>query len=124
MSAHHPKLSRIASAGFSLVELMVALTIGSGAHRRRRLRVSQSRDTYALNESTARLQEEARYALSLIEPDVQLAGYYGFTNAYDDVQLSSAARAPRQRSCSRTTRRPAACWRARTIAATILPSTS
>ncbi len=87
MSAHHPKLSRIASAGFSLIELMVALTIGLVLIGGAVYVYQQSRDTYALNESTARLQEEARYALSLIEPDVQLAGYYGFTNAYDDVQL-------------------------------------
>ena len=87
MRAHQLKLTRIASAGFSLIELMVALTIGLVLIGGAVYVYQQSRDTYALNESTARLQEEARYALSLIEPDVQLAGYYGFTNAYDDVQL-------------------------------------
>ena len=35
----------------------------------------------------ARMQEKGRYAFSIIEPDIQLAGYYGFTNAYDDVQF-------------------------------------
>ena len=87
MRAHQLKLTRIASAGFSLIELMVALTIGLVLIGGAVYVYQQSRDTYALNESTARLQEEARYALSLIEPDVQLAGYYGYTNAYDDVQL-------------------------------------
>lgn len=82
---------RALRAGFSLVELMVALTIGSLIVIGAVFVYSQSRNSYALNETTARLQEEARYVLSLIEPDVQLAGYYGFTNSYDDFQAADGA---------------------------------
>jgi type IV pilus assembly protein PilW len=67
---------------------MVALTMGLVLIAGAVFVYTQSRTTYALNETTARLQEDARYAFSLIEPDIQLAGYYGFTNAYDDVQLT------------------------------------
>ena len=63
--------------GLSLIELMVALTIGSlliiGA-------VSvyvQSRTTYRINETVARMQENARYAMSLMEPDIRLANHWG-----------------------------------------------
>jgi type IV pilus assembly protein PilW len=81
-----PRLPRL-EAGLSLVELLVALTIGSLIIVGTVLVYSQSRNNYALNESTARLQEEARYVLSLIEPDLQLAGFYGFTNASDDFLI-------------------------------------
>jgi len=74
-------------AGLSLVELMVALTIGSLIIVGALVVYSQSRSNFALNESTARLQEEARYVLSLIEPDLQLAGFYGYTNSSDDFLI-------------------------------------
>jgi type IV pilus assembly protein PilW len=68
------------SRGLSLIELMVALTIGSlliiGA-------VSvyvQSRNTYSVNETLSRLQENARFALSMIEPDLRLANHWGMTS--------------------------------------------
>ncbi|MFO7278390.1 MAG: PilW family protein [Pseudomonadota bacterium] len=77
---------RARRAGFSLVELMVAMAIGSLIVVGAVYVYSQTRTSYTLNETTARLQEEARYVLSLIEPDVQLAGYYGFTNSYADFQ--------------------------------------
>jgi type IV pilus assembly protein PilW len=73
--------------GFSLVELLVALTISGVLIAGAVTVYSQSRRTHDVSESYARVQEEARYALGIIEPDVQLAGYYGFTNAFDDFQL-------------------------------------
>jgi type IV pilus assembly protein PilW len=66
---------------------MIALVIGSVMIAGAVYVYSQSRSTYTVNDSMARLQEEGRYALSIMEPDIQLAGYYGYTNAYDDVQL-------------------------------------
>jgi len=70
----------ITTKGFSLVEIMVALVIGlvliGGA-----LQVYvNSRATYAVNESTARLQETARYAMSVLEPDIRMAGYWGLVH--------------------------------------------
>jgi type IV pilus assembly protein PilW len=71
----------------SLVELMVALTIGSVLIAGAVYVYSQSRTTYRTNESLARLQEQGRYVLSVLEPDIELAGYYGFTNFPDSVRF-------------------------------------
>ena len=80
----HPHRS---SAGLSLVELMVALAIGSVLIVGAVYMYSQSRSTYRINENIARLQEQGRYVLAMIEPDIELAGYYGFTNAPETVRF-------------------------------------
>ena len=66
--------------GFSLVELMVALLIGSFLIIGAVSVFVQSRNTYSVSESVARLQENARYALSTLEPDIRLANYWGLMN--------------------------------------------
>lgn len=66
--------------GVSLIELMVSLVIGTLLIIGAVSVYMQSRSTYRTNESAARLQEVARYALDVIEPDVRMAGYWGLTN--------------------------------------------
>lgn len=71
--------------GFNLVELMVAMVIGvfliAGA-----LRVyTQSQAALLVSEQSARLQETARYALSVIEQDIRAVGLWGLTNEADDI---------------------------------------
>jgi type IV pilus assembly protein PilW len=63
--------------GVSLIELMVALTIGSLLIIGAVTVYTQSRTTYRVNETVARMQENARYALSMIEPDIRLANHWG-----------------------------------------------
>ena len=75
------------SRGFSLVELIVAMTIGSFLIIGAVFVYSQSRSSFSLNEAQARLQENARYVLSVVEPEIQLAGYYGFTNTPGDFRF-------------------------------------
>ncbi len=65
------------TAGFSLVELLVAITIGAVLIFGATQVYVDSRNTYATNESVARLQETARFALSVIEPDVRMSNYWG-----------------------------------------------
>jgi type IV pilus assembly protein PilW len=74
-------------SGLSLVELMVALTIGSLLIVGAVAIYSNSRTTYAVNEAIARLQEQGRFVMSVLEPDIELAGYYGFTNSGDTLRL-------------------------------------
>jgi type IV pilus assembly protein PilW len=77
--------------GFSLVELMVSLTIGSLLIVGAVTIYANSRSTYAVNDSVARLQEQGRYVMSVIEPDIELAGYYGFTNSPDTLRFVNGA---------------------------------
>ncbi len=80
----HPEQLPAAGArrirGFSLVELLVALVIGSFLIIGAVTVYVQSRNTYSVNETVARLQENARYALSVVEPDIRLANYWGLIN--------------------------------------------
>lgn len=80
--AHHvrPAAARGRQAGLSLIELMVALTIGSLLIAGTVFVYIQSRNSYGVNETVARLQETARYALSVIEPDVRMSSYWGLVN--------------------------------------------
>ncbi len=63
--------------GVSLIELMVALIIGAVLIYGAGKVYLNSRQTYDVNESAARLQETARYALSIIEADVRMSNYWG-----------------------------------------------
>jgi len=66
--------------GMSMVELLVAMTIGSFLMWGAITVYSRSRTTYQVSEQVARLQENARYAVSVIEPDIRLANYWGLMN--------------------------------------------
>lgn len=65
------------ASGVSLIELLVAITIGAILIFGATQVYVDSRNTYEVNETTARLQETARYALSVIEPDIRMANYWG-----------------------------------------------
>jgi type IV pilus assembly protein PilW len=66
--------------GFSLIELMVALVIGSLLIAGTVFVYIQSRNSYGVNETVARLQETARYAMSVVEPDIRMSSYWGLIN--------------------------------------------
>jgi type II secretory pathway pseudopilin PulG len=61
----------------TLIELMVALAIGSFLMIGAITVFMQSRTTFRINESVARLQENARFAIDILEPDVRMAQYFG-----------------------------------------------
>lgn len=82
--------------GVSLIELMVALAIGSLLIIGAVTVYMQSRNTYRTTETAARLQEVARYALDSIEPDVRLAGFWGLTNRPDYIDNRGAPADTRQ----------------------------
>jgi len=69
-----------------MVELLVGLAISSFIIIGTVFVYSQSRTTYALNDTQARLQEYGRFALGVMEPDLQLAGYFGFSNNPSDLR--------------------------------------
>src|SRR5437588_9102384 len=73
------------AAGLTLVELMVAMTIGLVLIVGATQVYVDSSGAYRVNETTARLQENARYVLSVLEPDIRMSGYWGLTNHSDTI---------------------------------------
>ena len=63
--------------GVTLVELMVALAIGSFLVIGAIQIYSQSRQAFVINESIARVQETAQFALDTIEADLRMASNWG-----------------------------------------------
>lgn len=63
--------------GVSLIELLVAVTIGGLLIFGATQVYVDSRKTYEINETAARLQETARFAMSVIEPDLRMSNYWG-----------------------------------------------
>ncbi len=63
--------------GLTLVELMVALAIGSFLMVGAIQIYSQSRQAFIINESIARVQETAQFAMDTIEADLRMASNWG-----------------------------------------------
>jgi Tfp pilus assembly protein PilW len=86
MNALHPSRRRHVAA-FTLVELMIALAIGALTVVAALEVFARGRDLYRVTERVARLQEQGRTAFATIEPDVEMAGFYGFTQVADTIRL-------------------------------------
>ena len=83
--------------GFTLVELMVAVTIGLIILVAVSTLFVSSRATYKTQDQLSRLQENARFAMQFMMSDLRLAGYYGCldnvssTNVFSVVNSTSLA---------------------------------
>lgn len=76
------------SAGVSLVELMVALLIGTVLMLGIVQVFAGSRAAFQLSEGVARAQENARFAVDFLQRDVRMAGHFGCVN--DQAHLQTA----------------------------------
>lgn len=65
------------SRGFSLTELMVSVVIGLFVLGAVVTVLVSSRKNYTVQDSLARLQENARFAIEFLARDLRMAGYYG-----------------------------------------------
>jgi type IV pilus assembly protein PilW len=81
-------------AGFGLVELMIALAIGAFLISGSIAIYLKAREVRAALDSSARLQEIARYAMAAIEADVRMAGYWGLTNRGESVTANASLAFP------------------------------
>lgn len=63
--------------GFTLVELMVAMTIGLILLGGVITILTSSQQVYRVNDALARMQENARYAFQVLSRDIRMAGYFG-----------------------------------------------
>jgi type IV pilus assembly protein PilW len=79
------------SRGLSLIELLVALAIGAVLIFGATQVYVDSRAAYGVNETVGRLQESARYALTMLESDVRIAGYWGLVKGTGALDGSSWA---------------------------------
>lgn len=84
MITMHAKRARVGTrrtraAGMTLVELMVALAVGSFLILGAVTVFLQGQSTFRTNESLARLQENANFALNMLESDIRMASYFGLT---------------------------------------------
>lgn len=62
-------------SGFSLVELMIAITLGMVLMGAALQFIVSTRQTYDINDDVARIQENGRIALDILVNDLQFAGY-------------------------------------------------
>ena len=68
---------RLSIAGLTLVELMVAITIGLIILTAVARLFVTSRSTYTIEEGLARVQESGRFAVEFLSQDIRMAGYAG-----------------------------------------------
>jgi type IV pilus assembly protein PilW len=90
MNANHYRRNDAASAagqrGVTLIELMVALVIGSFLIIGAVQVYMQSRSAYIVNENIARVQENGEFAFDVIEPDLRMASYWGLLSRPDLIE--------------------------------------
>jgi type IV pilus assembly protein PilW len=86
----HRHSHRRGQLGLSLVELMVAMAIGTFLLAGAITVFGKTRDLYRTNDAAARLQETARYAMSTIEADLRMANYWGLMSRADLIENGPA----------------------------------
>jgi len=72
-------MNRRLQHGMTLIELMVALAIGAFLMLGAITVFMQSRTAFRVTENMSRLQENARFALDTMEPDIRMAHFWGLT---------------------------------------------
>ena len=79
------------SRGFSLVELLVSITIGLFVLAAVVTVLVNSKQNYTVQDSLARLQENARFAVDFITRDLRMSGHFGCAHSAPNNQLNIAA---------------------------------
>ncbi|HZD51806.1 MAG TPA: PilW family protein [Woeseiaceae bacterium] len=82
---NHRSLRLHGSSGVTLVELMVALAIGSFLIIGAVQIATQSRQAFRVNESIAKVQETAQFAIDTLESDLRMASNWGRTSRSDAI---------------------------------------
>src|SRR3989344_3498478 len=84
-------LERSRFDGYSLIELMVALTIGTIILAAVLSLFVVSKSSYNLQEDTTEIQENGRYAINTLAHDIRLSGYWGLAY-HSDVVIDTTAK--------------------------------
>jgi len=80
--------------GVTLVELLVAITLGAIIMAGAVTLFVNNRDTYKTTNELSRLQETARYALDMMVKDIRMAGYFGCADRPDTVFQNAPVATP------------------------------
>ena len=86
--------------GLTIVELMVALAIGSFLMIGAIQIYNQSRQAFVINESIARVQETAQFAMDTIEADLRMASNWGRTSRALTIEGRSVIGSPNPKTLS------------------------
>ncbi|MBM4195900.1 MAG: hypothetical protein FJ197_02195 [Gammaproteobacteria bacterium] len=78
------------NGGFGLVEVMVSVLIGSLLLIGVLSIFAETRSTYRTTDAVSRMQENTRFAMATIEPDIRLAGSWGLHNIAAQVSVPAA----------------------------------
>jgi len=84
-------ISNNRAQGLSLIELLVAITLGAILLAGAVTLFVNNRDTYNTTTELSRLQETARYALNMMVKDIRMAGYFGCADRLDTVTDNTGA---------------------------------
>lgn len=90
-SRQRPVIRKPGHAGFSLVEMMVAITIGLIILSAVAQIFTTSRTTYAHEEGMARVQEGGRFSMEFLGTDIRMAGYMGCNSDLTAGSISNIA---------------------------------
>ena len=85
MTMSKERMTARTQTGLTLVELMVALAIGSFLIIGAVQIYNQSRQAYVINDAIARVQETAQFAMDTIEADLRMASNWGRTSRADAI---------------------------------------
>lgn len=80
MNMRSSNKNRITAAGFSLIEMMIAIAVGMMIVAALTSVIFGTTSTTRTNERTSELQSNGRYALDIVKRDVQHAGYHDQTD--------------------------------------------
>lgn len=80
----------IRDGGYSLIELMVAITIGLIILAAVSALFVGSKKGYTTQDRLARLQENGRFAMQFLIKDMRLAGYYGCVSDISESSISNS----------------------------------
>lgn len=83
-------VSRKSSAGLSLIEVLIALLIGTLLLLGLVQVFAASRTAYQLSEGLSRSQENARFAMEYLQRDIRMAGHFGCVNDQSHLQTAGA----------------------------------
>lgn len=86
----YPVKGRYAQRGMTLVEWMVSITIGLILLTGLSALIARQSSTQAELEKSSRQIENGRYAMQLLQDDIQLAGYYGEYSAAASLALPAS----------------------------------